>query len=264
MPMAHSVAPRPLILLGLAIVLIVNALLFGGRFTAWIADASGPVLAPVAERVTRLRILISTAVARGDLAVQQSALQDEVTTLRAQLADQEELQRQVQFYRDVAGIRDRIGMEPIAAGIFSYPQSGGVRQAIINRGRAEWVIAGDIVVTSSGALVGTVTNLFEHHSVVSIIGDVALDVTVRILGTDVTGLLRTAADGNIVMELVQKNETVVENAVVVTSGDDRYPAGFVVGTVRSVDNDAATLFKIVRITPAIASGISGHVIVMSP
>lgn len=262
--MARSVTSRPLILLGLTIIIIVNAWLFGGRLTAWVADGSGRVLAPVVGRVARLRMLVTTALERGDLAVQNVALQDEITRVRAQLADQEELQRQVAFFRDAAGIHDRIGTEPIAAGIFSYPQSGGIRQVIINRGRAEWVVVGDVVVTPSGALIGAVTGVSEHHSAVSIIGDVALEVTVRMLGTEVSGLLRTAADGSVMMDLVQKNETVTESSVVVTSGDDRYPAGLVVGTVRSVDNDAATLFKIVRITPAVANGVSGDVIVIRP
>lgn len=262
--MTRSVAPRPLILLGLAMIIIVNAWLFGGRLTAWIADGTGHILAPVAGRVARLRAFALTTLGRGDLAAQNLALQDEITRLRAQVAGREALENQLQFYRDAAGIRDRTGREPIAAGIFSYPQSGGVRQAVINRGRAEWVIIGDVVVTPSGALVGAVVTVFEHHSVVRTIGDVALDVTVRVLGTEVSGLLRTAPDGSVMMDLVQKNETVTEGSVVVTSGDDRYPAGLVVGTIRSVDNDAATLFKIVRIAPAVTGGISGDVIVIKP
>jgi rod shape-determining protein MreC len=262
--MTRSVAPRPLILLGLAIIVIMNAWLFGGRLTAWVADGSGRVLAPVVGRMAHLRALVTTTLARGDLAVQNVALQDEITRVRAQLAGQEELQRQVRFYRDAAGIRERTGTDPIAAGIFAYPQSGGVKQVIINRGRAEWVVVGDVVITPSGTLVGAVATLFEHHAVVRTIGDVALDVTVRVLGTEVSGLLRTAVDGSVMMDLVQKNETVTEGSVIVTSGDDRYPAGLVVGTVRSVDNDAATLFKIVRIAPAVSENISGDVIVVKP
>lgn len=260
----RSVAPRPFILLGLAIIVIVNAWLFGGRLTAWVADGTGQVLAPVAGRIARLRAFVRTTLEQGDLASQNLTLQDELTRVRAQLAGQEELQNQLRFYRDAAGIRDRTGIEPIAAGIFSYPQSGGIRRIVINRGRAEGVIVGDVVVTPSGALVGAVVTLFEHHAVVSTIGDGTFDVTVRIVGTEVSGLLRTAADGSVLMDLVQKNETVMENFVVVTSGDDRYPAGLIVGTVHSVDNDAATLFKIVRIAPAVADGISGDVIVIRP
>lgn len=262
--MTRSEAPRPQILLGLAIIVVVNALLFGGRMTAWVADGTGQVLAPLVSRIAHLRALVMVTVGRGDFAAQNVTLQDEVLRLRAQLAGQEELQRQMEFYRNAAGIRDRIGTEPIAAGIFSYPQSGGVRQAIINRGRADWVVIGAVIVTPSGALVGAVSRVFEHHSVVSTIGDAAMDVTVRIVGTDVSGLLRTATDGSILMDLVQKNEAVTENSVVVTSGDDQYPAGLVVGTVRSVDNDVGPLFKIVRITPTVAAGVTGDVIVIRP
>ncbi len=262
--MTRSVAPRPLILLGLAIILIVNAWLFGGRLTAWVPDGTGQILAPLANRIAYLRGLGSTMLKRGDLVEQNRALQDEITRLRAQLAGQEVIQHQVQFYREAAGIREHTGTDPIAAGIFSYPQLGGGRRVVINRGRADWIVPGDVLVTPTGAFIGAVSDVFEHHSVVSIIGDIGLDVTVRIMDTDVSGLLRTVSDGSIMMDLVQKNETVTEGSIVVTSGDDHYPAGLIVGTVRSVDNDASTLFKIVRITPAITPGMSGDVIVIRP
>lgn len=253
-----------LILFGCAVIVIVNAVLFRGRLTAWVADGSGRVLAPMARRSAHLRALVLTAAGRGDLAAKNVALQDEVLRLRSQLADEEEMQRQIDFYRDAAGIRERTGAEPIAAGIFSFPQSGGVRQAVINRGHAEWVVPGDVVVTPSGALVGEITSIFEHHSVVRTVGDIAMDVAVRILGTQVSGLLRSSDSEGIYIDLVQKNETVTENSVVVTSGDDQYPAGLVVGSVSSVDNDSATLFKMVHVTTAVGSGLSGDVIVIKP
>jgi rod shape-determining protein MreC len=262
--MPRSVAPRPLILLGLAIIVIVNALLFGNRLTAWVSDGTGRVIAPLTARISGARALLMTTLGRGNLAAKNVALEDEVLRLRAQLANQEELQNKLAVYRDAAGLREHTGTQRVLAGIFSYPQSGGVRQVVINRGNSDWIVAGDIVVTPAGALVGAVSRVFEHHATVNVIGDVSLDVTVRISGTEVTGLLHTAADGKVLMDLVQKNETVDEGSVVVTSGDDQYPAGLVVGTVSSVDNDAATLFKIVRVTPAVSDSISGAVIVFRP
>jgi len=262
--MARSVQPRPLVMLVVAVLIVINALVFGGRLTAWVADATGGTLAPISARMSQVRALVMTALERGGLAAENGALRDEVTRLQARIAQQESLEEQLLFYRAAAGIRDRTRNDPIAAGIFSYPQSGGSRQVIINRGRADWVALDDVVVTPTGSLVGIVSRVFEHHTVVSIVGDAQLDVTIRVSGSEVSGLLRTAPDGSVMMDLVQKNESVAEGAAVVTSGDDHYPAGLVVGTVRSVDNDAATLFKIVRIAPAVASNISGDVIVIKP
>lgn len=262
--MARSTAPRLMIMLGVAIIVVINAVLFRSRLTSWIADGTGRLLAPVSGRAAHLRALIITAVGRRNLAAENLTLQDELLRARAQLAGEEALQRQMEFYRDAAGIRGHTGEEPIAAGIFSYPQSGGVVQAVINRGKDDGVRTGDAVVTPSGAFVGAVSVVFDRHCVVSMIGDVALDVTVRISGTDISGLLRPDSDGSIIIDLIQKNETVTEHTLVVTSGDDHYPSGLVVGTVRSVDNDAETLFKTVYVTPAVPRGISGEVLIVRP
>jgi rod shape-determining protein MreC len=261
--MARSVKPRPIIIAGIAVILIANAVVFGGRLTAWVADISGPLLASASDAMSRARALAGAAVSRGNLAARNVELEDEVLRLRAQLANQDDLRTQLEFYRNASGIRDRTGKEPISAGIFSYPQAGGVHQVVINRGRADWVVVGDIVATPTGAVVGAVSQVFEHHAVVRMVGDIGLEITVHILGTDVSGLLRSTENG-VIVDLVQKNETVTEQAVVTTSGDDWYPAGLVVGTVRSVDNDAATLFKIVRVAPAVTDNISGSVIVIRP
>jgi cell shape-determining protein MreC len=84
------------------------------------------------------------------------------------------------------------------------------------------------------------------------------------VGSDVAGLARSDGKGSVLLDLVQKDEQVDEGARIVTSGDDRYPAGLIIGTVRSVDDDAATLFQIVRVAPAAADELHGLVLVIHP
>jgi rod shape-determining protein MreC len=260
--MPRSAAPRSRVIVGIIVVLLVQGFFFGDRLTAWVANISGPFLSPVTRMFVRARTVVSIALGTDEAASQRMALEEQLVQLRAQLANQDELRQEVAFYKAASGIRDQTGAMPIRAGIFSYPQAGGVSQVVLNRGSDDSIAVGDVVVTSSGALVGVVSRVYARHAVVSRIGDAGLDVTVRIVGTDVSGLLRATPNGDVMIDLVQKNETVVEQSVVATSGDDWFPSGLIVGTVRSVDNDATTLFKIVRVSPTVPAGIAGDVVVI--
>jgi rod shape-determining protein MreC len=263
MSIAHK--PRVIVAVALFAVILINARVFGGRMTAWVADHTGAWLAPVASRAVALRALISTFVYRGDLAAENRSLQDQLIQARAQSAQHEDLEQELVFYRAAAGIREHLGAQPIEAGIFSYPQDGGIWQAVLDRGSADWVAVGDAVATAGGALVGVVDRVFDRHATVRMVGDANMQVTARVAGTDISGLVRTDGAGTVLLDLLQKDETVTEGQTVVTSGDDHYPAGLVIGTIRSIDNDAATLFQIVRLTPAVPSGgVSGRVIVIGP
>ena len=262
MSIAHKL--RLSVWIVLVVAVVANAALFGGRATSWIADRTGAILAPVTGWTVHLRALVGTMFNGVDAATQNIALRQQVLQLQGQLAQQDALQQELQFYRTAAGIRDRTGTEPIEAGIFSYSSNGGIRQAIINRGTIDWIAEGNTVVMSDGTLVGTVAHTSEHSATILMLGDPAFQVAARIVGTAVSGLVRVDGTGTLVLDLVQKDETVTEGSAIVTSGDDQRPAGLVIGTVRSVDNNATTLFKVVRIAPAVPDGIAGHVLVIRP
>ncbi len=262
--MTRSAAPRVWIIAGLMTLVALNALVFHSRLTAWMSDQTGRLVSPAARRVAGLRDFVGTFVRRIDLARENLQLSDRVAQMQSQFAGQEDLRRQLEFYREAAGIREHTGTQPIEAGIFSYTQGTGTQQLVINRGSTDWVAVGDVVITSRGELVGMVTQVFDRHSIVRGVDDVASQVTVRISGSEVAGLLRSTRTGGLVIDLVQQSEVVAEGSQIVTSGDDRYPAGLTVGTVRAVDNDAATLFKIVHVNPAVHSGIRGSVLVVRP
>lgn len=260
-----SIAPnlRLSVWIALVIAVVVNAALFGGRATSWVADRSGTVLAPVAGWTMHLRAVAGTMFNGVNAAQQNIALQQQVLQMQGQLAQQDALQQQLKFYQAAAGIRDRTGTDPVEAGIFSYPQNSGVRQVTLNRGAADWIAAGNTVATPEGALVGTVAHTSEHTAIVQMLGDPAFQVAARVMGTSVSGLVRVQS-GAVVLDLVQKDEIVTVGSMVVTSGDDQRPAGLVVGTVSAVDDNATTLFKVVHIAPAVPDTIAGQVIIIRP
>ena len=137
-------------------------------------------------------------------------------------------------------------------------------QTVLNRGTDEGIAVGDVVSTGFGELVGTVERVSADHSIVRMVGDPTLEVTARVLTSDVAGLVRSDRGSSVVLDLVRNDEVVAEGATLVTSGDDRYPAGLIIGTVRSIDHEAVTLFQRIRVTPAVRDDIHGPVLVSRP
>ncbi|MCC6405102.1 MAG: rod shape-determining protein MreC [Candidatus Yanofskybacteria bacterium] len=262
--MQRSATSRLLLVVSLAVVVLGNAWLFGSRLTGWAADMTGQVLAPIAQGFSRGRALLTTLAGHVPEGSDELRAREQADALRASGAREEALRREIATLRDALGIKERLTESPVEAGVFAYPREGGVRQVVVNRGTESGVARGDAVVTGQGALVGIVQEVADRHAVVRAVGDAQFEATARIVGTEVSGLVRTGSDGEITLDLVQKGESVQEGQQVVTSGDDRYPVGLVIGTVRSVDTEAATLFLTVRIAPAVSAGISGSVFVIRP
>jgi len=135
---------------------------------------------------------------------------------------------------------------------------------IANKGQDDGIAEGNVVVGAGGVLIGVVTEVARDHSTVRVIGDPALEVTARIVGTDVSGLIRVDTSAAVIMDFIQKSEQVTEGQSIVTSGNDQIPAGILIGTVRSVDSEGTTLFKTVRVSPGMHDTISGKVLILQP
>lgn len=242
----------------------VSAGVFHGTPLLWVADIAGHVLTPLTERLGYGRALAGTLMSGGDLLMENLQLRAELDRAQATIARGDELEQENTFLRAAAHLRERVTAPAVQAGIFAYLRDGGVRQAIINVGGRDGVARADIVISATGALVGVVRDVATDHSIVRMIGDPLLEVTVRVSGTAISGLLRVDAAGGLIMDLVQKNEHVTEGQTIVTSGNDQIPAGILVGTVRSVDPESTALFKVIRISPATINDMAGSVLIIRP
>lgn len=229
----------------------------------WVADLSGKVLTPLAERVGYGQAFVALLIGRGDLIQENQDLKTELMRAQAAVANFDELTQENKFLRSVVGLPILGNHLPVEAGVFGYIREGGLREAVVNKGENYGIMLGDIVIADSGALVGIVKDVSHDHSVMRMVGDPDFETTARIVGTDISGLLKVDSKEGLVLDLVQKNEKVSEGQSVATSGNDGLPAGILIGTVRSVDNESATLFKIVRISSA-EKNFSGKVLIFHP
>lgn len=247
----------------LAVFIAGDRWLVQGRVGHWLADRTGPVLEPAVAAIGRAQIWGAALLQQTDLVAENLRLQDEIERFRAAAAEADALRHELAFTRAAAGIRERLPTDPIPAGIFSWHRVGTASLATINRGETDGIAVSDVVMTANGSLVGVVREVYARHAVVTVLGDPTLQIAARVMGNEVTGLVRVGEDG-LMLDLVQKDESVTEDDIVVTGGNDHFPAGLVIGTVRSVDTSRSTLFSIIRIEPAIPSLLADSVLIVRP
>ena len=198
-----------------------------------------------------------------DLSAENARLRDLVSHYVSTTATIESLQAENDALKKTAGLAVRLKRHVLPAGIFSISLSPDGYHALINKGSADDVIAGQTIISPAGELVGKVIAVFPISSQVMLLTDPAFSVTAKVLSGQTSGIVHgTLADG-MSFDLVTQADTISEGDTIVTTGDDIIPAGLIVGTVRSVQNNDTQLFKKVTINPAIQLG-QGPVAVIQP
>lgn len=230
-----------------------------GSITAWITDGATTISVPLRQGFATVGSVLRNP---WEVARENERLRDEIATLQSLAALQEHYDKDLAFYRTAANIRSRFPRTEIIEGsVFAIRDASGIREATVNRGSNEGVAEGDVVIDATGILMGMVAEVSMHHAVVRLVGDSGLEVAGRVLGTSVTGLVR-GSSGQLSFDLIRKDDPIIEGQVVVTSGDDQLPPALVIGTIRSIDAQAPTLFAVVRIDPALEIATAAQVLVL--
>ena len=235
------------VLLSIVLCLItvsVLCLLIGGRLSPQ-ADVLGTVAAPFREAFTFVSNSISDfsdAFSDGNEAMIDNAeLENELNSMREQLAEYEKALAENEFYKNYLEIKDNNpDYKFCPATLVSRDKKDPYKSFVINKGSVDGISDRDPVITDAG-LVGYVTD----------VGTTTARV-VTILSPDITlGALdnRTSDSGVLsgTLELAEKGQTKFYNLsrscnvaigdYVVTSGEGIFPSGLLVGTVRSIGSD---------------------------
>jgi len=199
---------------------------------------------PVADFVNNLTDINRLSGENRELREENERLRGEVVRLR-------EVETENQQLRNLTGIREARPEDSfIAAGVFARDQSNARQLVAINRGSSDGVREGMVVLTKQGTLVGSVTEVLDGASWVTLITDPSSAVSALIQESHVQGLLAGEPDGTLTMEFVQETADVTEGDTVITSNlGGGYPDGEVIGRVVEVERTAQELFQSVHVQP---------------
>src|SRR5208283_3694058 len=120
---------------------------------------------------------------------------------------------------------------------------------IIDKGNVAGIEKAMAVITSKG-LIGKISSVGNDFSTVLLLTDPNFSVSVRLQKSRTEGVLSGTGYEYCLLKYISFETTVEKGEVLITSGlDGLFPAGLLVGYVRSVEKDSSTFFQNIHVTP---------------
>ena len=179
-----------------------------------------------------------------ELLAENEALRRRVAELERDAIAGQDAVRENERMKDLLGLAEsRPDLQYRDAEVVRGPSSNWTSDLTINRGTAGGVEAGDCVIDQYGHLIGVVTRADLNSSVVTTILDPTLSVGGRVARTDedvvVGGDFAMMLEGMTRLSFLPEDFKLIIGDQITTSGlGDMYPSGLVVGTVRSLLEEA--------------------------
>lgn len=178
-------------------------------------------------------------------------LKKENLNLLSQMADYEDIQSENSFLRKSLNVAPRFKGDIVYADIFISQLGPGGYDTLITRGLKDGVTENAIVITEERVLVGKIEKAYDSFSRVLAVSDPEFKVTVKVLGTDTSGIAKGALEKGMILDFITQKDVIKEGDNIVTAGVDFFPPSLVVGAVDYVEINENDLFKKVRIKPAV-------------
>ena len=201
---------------------------------------------------------IATAIGEIDqLRLENEALraENERNQQEAQRAD--EIRRQNEVLTGLLQLRNGFEYQTAAATVIARDSSEVQQRIVLDRGTADGVQIGDVVVASGGALVGRVVDAGSTTSTVELISDPGSTVIGQLLTSTATGEVSGQLPGSLLMENIDASAQVSLGEEVTTAGIELgggirspYPKGLVIGQVIDVRRDANEVVQTAYLAPA--------------
>ncbi len=185
----------------------------------------------------------------GSLLKENEALKSENRALVSARLKISELEKENNFLRKELGVAKRKNLEVVMGRIFNRQIDGQMRTALIDVGNNEGIQSGWPVVFDGEVILGVVQEVYADSSLIYLITDPRLNLSVKIAESEVMGKSRGALNG-LSLELVANQEEVKPGQSVITSGLDGLPAALVVGKIQTAQTDRGGLFQKIEIEPA--------------
>jgi rod shape-determining protein MreC len=187
----------------------------------------------------------------GKLKRQVSQLRGQLVAAEAAAAKTPSLQKLLQYEQ---GRTFPTGFRPVNASVISFPDGPFSQQIAIDVGRNAGVRLNTPVVSGDG-LIGRVTNVFSHSSLVTLLSDPQSYVAARDVKSGVRGLIHRGPGNTLILDQVAKQLPVAKGDPLVTDGThnarypDLYPYGIPIGSVASVGVLDTASFLQVQVDP---------------
>ncbi len=137
------------------------------------------------------------------------------------------------------------------------------QQILLNKGKKQGVVIGQPVIDAEG-LVGVVLSVTSNISRVLLLTDAGFAVPVQSVRSGERAIATgSGTGGELRLNYVPRTADFVEGDQLVTSGlGGRFPAGYPVGVITSIQHDPSTRFTLIGVSPSAKLGQFRHVLLV--
>ena len=193
---------------------------------------------------------------------QNRQLQDEIEQLRLQQVRLAEDAGQARRLQRLLGFKEQFIAKTLPAQVIGSSGSDMSRVVYIDKGAGEGIRQDMAVITADG-VVGKILRVFPTSSQVLLINDPSSGVGAILEKSRLQGVIKGTPNGEVVLEKMMSDERVEAGDQLLTSGGDQiFPKGLPIGTVKSVSAGKDVFLKI-RIKPAAALNQLEEVLVIT-
>ncbi len=133
---------------------------------------TAPAEAGLRDIASPINDIIDGITDRGELTRENERLREENEALKAQLAEQQEIEQLLDEFKDALGIKQSRPEDVLlAANVIAQDPGGLKRQIAINRGLTDGVDEGMAVLSQQGSLIGTVSRAYQDFAWVRLVTD---------------------------------------------------------------------------------------------
>ncbi len=222
-----------------------------------VAFAFKPVQVAIGGVADNVSSIFTTIAEIDQLRQANAALKAENEALEALSRSAQEIRRENELLTGLLQLRDGLQYETRAVTVIARESSEARRAIVIDRGAADGIKVGQIVITLGGALAGRVVEVGSNYAHVVLMSDSTSTVIGQLLATADTGKVTGQLGGALVMSDVNAAAVVTIGDEVFTAGIELavgirspYPKGLLIGRVVDVKRDPNEVVQTVFLEPA--------------
>lgn len=239
---------RPLIITIILVIVLITLLFSTSGVNNTVQNVVGSVIAPVQEGIYQATASIGGFFSRlfssSDLDQENVELKEQVAQLESQLREFEEISNENERLKELLNVKEVTkDYEIVTASVVGKNPGEWFREFTVNVG-SEDGIEKDMIVLSSGGLMGKVLSVTPHYSKVITLIDEGNGVPCLIERTRDIGVVKpvegTEDDTMEILYLADDADIIPGDKVITSGNGGIYPKGLVIGQVAEVSTDSAS------------------------
>ncbi|RJQ37794.1 rod shape-determining protein MreC [Candidatus Parcubacteria bacterium] len=233
-------------IIGLSLLVALFIYAAAGRFAesgrAWMVDAAAPAIAGLDRAATALGGWVG-----GSAAERIQGLERERTALLAEIAHRDALAQENVVLREIIALRSEGEEGAVPAHVIGFLRDGREEFILLDRGTADGIGIGDLVIGANRALGGSVEAVTAHTARVLLLTAASRATEVLLGGDGLPAVARGNNSRELTIDLVPQEALVrVGDLITASTRATGGRPGILVGQVREVRPSEHEIFKIVR------------------